>query len=177
MTALPDTLQTPAPAATEVGVPAAGAGPILDVFVPGAAKPKGSLRHVGHGRMVEQLAGSPTWRGAVREVAHKAVRCCDKPTCGDLKPGYPAAGGIEVRVRLFFAKPKSAPKTRTIQPVTRSSGDIDKHARNVLDALVDAGVIGDDSQVVVLDIRKAYCAEGQAPGARICVWPSGDGAA
>lgn len=169
---LPLALQQPGRGATLESVEEVAAArptPILDVFVAGTPKPKGSLRHVGKGRMVEQLAGSPTWRGTVREVAHGAARCCADPTCGHLKAGYPNTGGVEVRAVLFFAKPKSAPKTRDILPVTRSTGDIDKHARNLLDALVDAGVLRDDSQVIDLTVSKRYCRDGETPGARIVI--------
>lgn len=146
---------------------------ILNIFVPGIPKPKGSLRHVGKGRLVEQLAGSPDWRSTVRHEAHRHVRCCTDPTCGYLKDRFPNTAALGVNAQLYFAKPKSAPKTREIEPVTRSSGDIDKHARNLLDALVDAGVMRDDSQVVYLAVAKRYCGPGEVPGARIVVWETG----
>lgn len=142
---------------------------LLDVFVPGAAKPKGSLRHVGNGRMVEQLAGSPTWRTAVRDTAYTAVHRSTVTNHGRLTDGYPHTGAAHVDITVWFPLPKSAPKRRTILPITRSSGDADKHARNILDALVDAAVLADDSQVIDLTIRKRYCTPGQAPGARITV--------
>jgi Holliday junction resolvase RusA-like endonuclease len=72
-------------------------------------------------------------------------------------------GPVAVDIAVTVAKPKSAPKTRRTWPATRSSGDADKHARNVLDALVDAAVIGDDSQVVELAVRKVF--PGEAPDA------------
>lgn len=140
---------------------------ILDLFIPGTPKPKGSLRHVGHGRLIEQLAGSPDWRNTVRAAAHNAVRCCPDPTCGHLQDGYPNPAALAVDITLLFPKPKSAPKTRQILPITRSSGDIDKQARNILDALVDAGVMRDDSQVIDLTVRKRYCPEGGTPGAHV----------
>ncbi len=142
---------------------------VLDLFIAGVPKPKGSLRHVGKGRLIEQLAGSPDWRATVRAAVHGQIRCCPDPTCGHLQPGYPHQGAVAVTVTLLFPKPKSAPKTRTILPTTRSTGDIDKHARNILDALVDAGVMRDDSQVIDLTIRKRYCPDGRTPGAHIQV--------
>jgi Holliday junction resolvase RusA-like endonuclease len=132
------------------------------ITVHGQPKPKGSLRHVGKGRMVEQLAGSKPWRQTVAWAAREARG--ESATITD-----PAAVSIVVTV----AKPKSAPKTRRTWPSTRSSGDADKHARNVLDALVDAAVIADDSQVVDLTVRKVFAREDpealDAPGALIVV--------
>lgn len=143
---------------------------LLDIFVPGTPRPKGSMRHVGHGRLVEQLAGSPDWRRAVVDAAFKAVRCfCGGEECAELLPGYPVTDAVEVEIRLLFTKPKSAPKTRPILPTSRATGDSDKHARNIFDALQDAGVVKDDSQVVDHHVSKRYCGPGETPGARIVV--------
>jgi crossover junction endodeoxyribonuclease RusA len=137
---------------------------LFRIAVFGQPKPKGSMRHVGKGRMVEQLAGSRPWREAVKYAALDAY-------------AGPAAmtGPVAVDIAVTVAKPKSAPKTRRTWPSTRSSGDADKHARNVLDALVDAAVIEDDSQVVELAVRKVYPAEAPdalaSPGAVITVRP------
>lgn len=70
--------------------------------------------------------------------------------------GVPVAADITVTVE----KPKSAPKLRRTWPITRSSTDIDHHARACLDALSMSGVVyRDDSQVVDLRIRKVYPGE------------------
>jgi Holliday junction resolvase RusA-like endonuclease len=133
--------------------------PIL-ITVYGSPKPKGSLRHVGHGRMVEQLAGSKPWREAVKWAAVEA-------NVGTV------TGPVLVDVVVTVTKPHSAPKRRRTWPITRSSGDVDKHLRNVLDALVDAAVLPDDSQVITATITKAYPGEEAGaldqPGARIAV--------
>jgi Holliday junction resolvase RusA-like endonuclease len=119
----------------------------------GQPKPKGSLRHVGKGRLVEQIKDGPTWRTTVKDAAvaaHRAFRLAG-----------PYSGPVVVEITVTVRKPKSAPKTRQTWPETRSSGDIDKHARNILDALVDAGVLHDDSQVIDCHVRKLY--PGQHP--------------
>lgn len=139
---------------------------LLDVYVVGTPRPKGSMRHVGKGRMVEQLEGSPDWRRAVAVAAHDAIR---ETLDGDVTAGYPYLGPVAVRIRLLFTKPVSAPKTRDILPSTRSTGDSDKHARNIFDALQDAGVIKDDAQVVDHHVSKRYCRPGQIAGAQIVV--------
>lgn len=138
----------------------------LAFVVHGVPKPKGSMRHVGRGRMIEQLAGSKPWREAVKWAALEAVAAAGWTTL---------TGPVQVDVVFSFAKPKSAPKGRRTWPITRSTGDIDKLLRNCLDALVDAGVLRDDSQVVKTVPEKGYCGEHPAgldvPGARVTVRP------
>jgi crossover junction endodeoxyribonuclease RusA len=140
----------------------------LQIVAVGSPKPKGSLRHVGHGRMIEQLEGSKPWREAVKWAALEAIAARDGRW-------FPYAGPVSVDVTITVPKPASAPKTRRTWPVTRSSGDADKHLRNVLDALTDAAVFGDDSQVVEATVRKTYPGEHSlaltSPGARIFVTP------
>lgn len=131
----------------------------LDVI--GTPKPKGSLKHIGRGRLVEQVAGSGTWR---ERIAWSAREQHDGAALNE-----PAVVSFEIRV----APPKSAPKRRITWPATRSSGDIDKHARNVLDALVDGGVLTDDSRVVRVSGGKRHCLPGEQPGATIWVRPAG----
>lgn len=146
----------------------------LTFVVHGVPKPKGSLKHVGRGRLQEQLEGSKPWREAVKWAALQAV--ADREGTGD--PFATLSGPVQVDVVFCFAKPKSAPKTRRTWPITRSSGDVDKLLRNLLDALVDAAVIGDDSQVVKTTPEKAYAGEHPAgldvPGARVVVRPLPD---
>lgn len=141
----------------------------LTFTVFGVPKAKGSMKHVGHGRMVEQLAGSKPWREAVKWAALEAIAA--REGTGD--PFATLSGPVVVEVVFCFAKPKSAPKSRRIWPITRSSGDVDKLLRNVLDALVDAAVMGDDSQVVKAVPEKAFVGEHPAaltvPGAIIVV--------
>lgn len=145
---------------------------LLNIHVLGVPKTKGSLRHVGGGRMLEQVKGSPDWRRAVAGTAHEAIICrCTTPGCHKLQDGYPYTGPVEVEIRLRFDKPKSAPKRREILPTTRTTGDADKHARNIFDALQDAGVIKDDAQIVDHRVSKRYCRPSETPGAQIVIRP------
>ena len=139
---------------------------LLDTYVVGTPRPKGSLKSYGKGRMVESIEGSPDWRRAVAETSHIAIKETED---GGLRVGYPFDGPVVVNVRLFFKKPVSAPKNREILPSTRATGDSDKHARNIFDALQDAGVIKDDAQIVDHWVSKRYCRQGQVPGAQILV--------
>jgi len=101
--------------------------------------------------MVEQVKGSKPWRDAVARAAAAHARVQGWAT---------VTGPVEVRVEFVFVRPKSAPGR--VFPITRSSGDIDKLCRNVNDALVDAGVIADDSQIVSLVATKLHAAEASA---------------
>lgn len=133
----------------------------LVITVHGQPKPKGSLKHVGHGRLVEQVAGSKPWRTAVAEAARAAMLCGPGNSIPVVLP--PLTGPLLVDITHTVAKPKSAPKRKVTFPVTRSSGDVDKLARNALDALTDAKAFGDDSQVLEVRSRKTY--PGQHPDA------------
>lgn len=131
----------------------------IRIVVSGDPKPKGSLKHIGRGRLVEQVEGSKTWRQRIAWAARSQYH--GRPL------DVPAAVDFEVRVMA----PKSAPKRRITLPATRSSGDLDKHARNVLDALADGGILADDARVVELRARKRHCLPGEQPGAVIVVRP------
>lgn len=139
----------------------------LTFVVHGVPKPKGSMKSVGRGRMIESLAGSKPWREAVKWAALEAIAAAEDFTT--------LTGPVQVDVVFCFPKPKSAPKTRRTWPITRSTGDVDKLLRNCFDALVDAAVMGDDSQVVKTIPEKAYAGEHpgglDVPGARVMVRP------
>jgi Holliday junction resolvase RusA-like endonuclease len=116
------------------------------------------------------------WRDNVRSAALDALK---------LEPGFLSAPVI-VDIRFTFARPnshygvgKNAGKVKGGAPPfpsSRNAGDIDKCARAILDALTDAGVFADDSQVVELDARKVWVGTSLAldrPGAVIDVTGAG----
>lgn len=137
---------------------------ILDVDVAGTPAPQGSKRHVGNGIMVESSAKVQPWREAVKaaslSIPHRAA---EGPVTVDIafrltRPkGHYGTGRNAGRLR------ESAPPRPTTKP------DLDKLVRSTLDALKDAGVYRDDSQVVTLITAKHYVCAGQVPGARIIV--------
>lgn len=107
------------------------------------------------------------WREAVRSDAVTAAGPDWQPLAGP------------VRVVLLFAvrKPTSAPKRRRTWPITKSSGDVDKLARAVLDSLTQAAIIRDDSQVTDLRAVKDYPGHGSGlhvPGVLVAVYPVHD---
>jgi Holliday junction resolvase RusA-like endonuclease len=87
-----------------------------------------------------------SWREAVRATVAERLGAGWQP-----EPG-------PVKVTLLFAlpKPSSAPKRRRTWPIGARSGDADKLARAVLDALTEAAVWRDDSQVVNLNVVKDW---------------------
>lgn len=119
---------------------------VASCFVPGRAKTKGSLdfqpgakctccprceAYKPGGRAVENVAGSSRWRQLVAYEAGRAMAGA----------GGPIEGPVTV-VAVFYLVAEQVWSGRV--------GDDDKLARNVLDALQDAGVYADDVQVVDL---------------------------
>ena len=127
---------------------------IFNAFVPGKPLPKGSLRHIGNGRMIEQTKVK-TWMADIR--AHVAEH---------YGPGPVFVAPVAAHIDFTFPRPVAA-KNR-LYPHLRSVGDIDKLVRAVLDALQPT-VLDDDSLVVRLIATKNYESEGNPPGARIVI--------
>ena len=65
-----------------------------------------------------------------------------------------ATGPMRAEVSFWMPRPKSAPKTRDILPVTGK--DADKMLRSIFDSLTNAGVWVDDSQVCAGSFTKRY---------------------
>lgn len=123
---------------------------MIEFEVVGVPRPKGSLRHVGRGRLVEQT-DVKKWMKEVRDQA----------------PRLPAlVGPVEAVLAFTFERPRSA-KNR-LYPYVRSTGDLDKLVRGVLDAIQPyelwPGLIMDDSQVVRITASKDY---GDTPGVSV----------
>ncbi|MGV8973160.1 MAG: RusA family crossover junction endodeoxyribonuclease [Rhodoglobus sp.] len=130
----------------------------LTITLTGTPAPKGSLRHVGHGRLIEQVKGSKPWR---ERIAVEAARERDRAGWECLTEA------VTVEAWVYVQRPKTVTRE---YPIKRSAGDVDKHARNILDALVDAHIITDDSQVIGLHVHKLY-AGADGAGAVIRVAP------
>lgn len=93
----------------------------------------------------------PGWRLLVSTLARETFD-------GDM-----ILGPVELSVVFWIARPKSAPKTRDVRPLTRGGGDWDKLARAIGDSLVDAGVMKDDSQIVDAHVSKFYAVTRDLP--------------
>ena len=99
------------------------------------------------------------WRDNVRAAAVNA------------KDGFGEAP-VQVDITFTFARPKGhfgtgrnagiLNRSALPFPSSHAIGDIDKLTRAILDALTDAGVWNDDSQVIQLVARKLFVGEGIA---------------
>lgn len=133
---------------------------ILAFTARGIPIPKGSMKHIGNGRMVDQTKTKP-WMKAIR-------------TASMLEAAIKGIGTIEVPVSVFieFYFPRPLAAKNRLYPHKRSVGDIDKLSRAVLDALqptkTEPGVLADDSLVVDLSAHKRYT-ESQMTGAYIAI--------
>ena len=101
-----------------------------------------------------------------------AVRAEALAAAGD---GWQAlTGPLTVSLAFALPKPKVAERGPRRWPIGKNAGDVDKLTRSVLDALTDAGIWGDDGQVVDLHVTKDYpeTAGGgylHAPGVRVLI--------
>jgi crossover junction endodeoxyribonuclease RusA len=138
---------------------------ILQFRVVGLPVTQGSKRAVLRGKRAGMIDANDAklrpWREAVRAVA--------TDTWGNRPP---TAGPVRVLLLFALNKPASAPKTRRTWPMGARSGDVDKLARAVLDAMTDAGIWRDDAQVVRLEVVKDYPEhlEQMSPGAVVRMW-------
>ena len=118
--------------------------PTIRIAVLGKPAPKGSMKSYGRGRMVDSLKSTKPW-GA--EIVIEAARA------RDLAGWEMLLGAVTVECVAITPRPKSVKREF---PIKRSAGDIDKLARNLLDALVNAHIMADDSQVIDLRMLKLY---------------------
>lgn len=109
-----------------------GSEVLAAVWVVGIPRTKGSLD-----RRMQDTPQSKAWRHLVKAEIERDMRVRGTATC--IGP---------VAVRCVFVRRDGI-------------GDVDKLARNVLDALTDSRVIGDDAQVV-----KLHCDRVERAGAR-----------
>lgn len=112
---------------------------IISIFIPGEAKTKGSMKHVGNGNMVESVAGSMRWKRIMAGLL--------KAEYQRLHHAAPYLGACTVRVQAYLDCTEE-------QLIMEGSGDTDKLQRNVMDALQQAGVYLNDAQVVDQQLAK-----------------------
>jgi Holliday junction resolvase RusA-like endonuclease len=119
--------------------------------VDGDPIPKGSLKCVGRGvhRIVEDNPRTRSWRKSVAaEVGGVAHADPHQPVGVEITSTLPrpahhyGSSGIRANAPIW--------------PTNARTGDVDKLARLVLDALVDAGLLVDDAQVVEVVSRKSF---------------------
>lgn len=134
---------------------------VLSVWIPGRPKTKGSLdfqpgqkcrccskceAYLPGGRAVENVVGSKRWRQMMAYLVEQDQR--------GVTQAWPLDGPVMV-VGAFHLP--------AVDVSTGRVGDIDKLARNLLDALQDAQVFSDDVQVTRLLCEKVPAGE-RGPG-------------
>lgn len=121
------------------------------IKVLGVPAAKGSMKCIGsvggrHHQLVEQNAKKiKPWRDLVTQAGKRALA----------KHGQ-LDGPIIIEAVFTVPRPVSVPLAKREWPITRSSGDGDKALRLILDALDDAGLYGDDAQIVTGTFTKCY---------------------
>ena len=109
-------------------------------WIPGVPRTKGSLD-----QFHQDSPASKAWRSVVAEETKRYMRVCDVPMIGGLFVPFDGP----VAVRCVFVVPPGA--DGDVGYMALGVGDVDKLARNVLDAIsIDARLIADDVQVVRL---------------------------
>ena len=124
------------------------------MFISGDPKPKGSWTPVQTKGGIKFRPANPKWGVWFKKAKEEIRRLWKGPLLS--KP---------VRVTLAFFLPR--PKTvKRAHPTSKFSGDVDKHARAILDAMTGS-VYEDDAQVIDLRTTKEYATE--ETGVRITV--------
>jgi crossover junction endodeoxyribonuclease RusA len=135
----------------------------LCITIPGHPAPKGSLKCIGGrgGRghvLIEDNPRTKEWRTLVAGWINKRY----------VRPGVTAELGQALGAEITFTleRPKghygTGRNSRVIRgaaptyPVSHATGDVDKLLRLILDALQDAGLLPDDSQVCEVTARKGF---------------------
>lgn len=146
----------------------------LVVEVVGLPAPQGSKRHVGRGIMVESSAKVKPWREAVKHAALDARSAADPFwEAGAVGMAFRRGQAVSVVVVFSLPRPSSHYGSGTNAQTVKASApwwpagrpDVDKLLRSTLDALGEAGVWHDDSQVVQVVGSKVWTCG--TPGAHV----------
>ncbi|MCL1801390.1 MAG: RusA family crossover junction endodeoxyribonuclease [Promicromonosporaceae bacterium] len=129
--------------------------PSLVFSVPGLPVPQGSKRVARHQIIETNAAKLRPWRATVTATAIETAQEDQWPQ---------AVGPVSVYLTFRLPRPKAhyrtGAKAGELKPAApyavTSKPDIDKLTRAILDALTDAGIWRDDSQVVRLHAQKIY---------------------
>ena len=127
--------------------------------IAGHPQPKGSLKCIGaRGRrghvLIEDNAGTKPWRDELTRWLRQVQQHADKrqAIAVEITSTLERPGSHYGTGRNAGTVKGSAPSF----PTTHGTGDVDKLARLVLDALQDVGILDDDAQVIECVTRKTY---------------------
>lgn len=169
------------------GLPEPTAGRVLfEIEIRGRPRPQGSKSH----RLIGWRPGSKKRPTVILYEAGKDVKRWRKEatsvlaTCWGGRP--PLEGPIQMRADFRFGRPKShltsTGRVKASAPTYpgHSIGDLSKLIRALEDSIDDAGIIGDDSQIVVTIDQKRYVdptlslpfgnTDNEAPGVTVQLW-------
>lgn len=148
--------------------------PVLQFRVVAVPKPQGSKR-----AFVVRSKATGKNRAVIVDSDKQPLRDFREAVRSD---AVTAAGGGwvtllgPVRIVLLFSLHRPQ-KPKFPWPIGKTSGDVDKLTRSVFDAITDAAVWADDSQVVDARVIKAYPSElvaQNAPGVVVRIWRADD---
>ena len=134
---------------------------LFDLFVEGAPKSQGSMRHVGNGRLIHGK-GMVAWRNHIEATL--------KQWAGTWFGGWvPLDEPVEVHAKFYLQRPA---KPRLEHAATGL--DLDKLQRCVGDALERSGVLKNDARIVQWRAQKHWthdieASDGHEPGVRLKV--------
>lgn len=137
---------------------------ILKVTIPGQPVGKGRPRLTTRGGFAR--AFTPAKTRAWETMAAALIRAAPAPW------NLPTDKPVRVLVEAVGQRPKTLlrkkdPEGRLWRP---TKPDIDNVGKAVMDALVLAGFLKDDVQVVELTARSLYAAKGEEPHVEMTVW-------
>lgn len=145
----------------------------FEVFVDGDPAPKGSVER-NRNRGVRHTQRSKDWHAVQVDAIKREIlsrhpvrdRFASSLTGEVPARPEPLQRDVAVNVDVVLRKPLTS---KFDTPDAKRHGDIDKHLRSVLDALVAAGVIADDSFVVEVTATKRWAAPTERCGVRVQV--------
>lgn len=129
---------------------------ITEVWVPGNPRTKGSL--TAKGGYAKDTVQSSRWRALMAEQVRRDIER-RHPVFADVDP---YAGAVDVELVAFLAVPSTVNDSVAVPAIWHNAGDVDKLARNVLDAIaadaksaiMNGGAIVNDNQVIRLVAEK-----------------------
>lgn len=151
---------------------------LMNIFIPGKPTTQGSGKAL-ISKSTKRAVYVPT-NGRDLRVFRKAVQeAVDKYALEHAHPAMPIEGPVNVYLKVWINRPKNHYRAGRFYPELRPNApripvvrpDVDKIARACLDALTQAGVWNDDSQVADLGIEKRYVRALDSEGVVIHVEP------
>jgi len=142
---------------------------MITLRVDGEPAPQGSKSVGRHGGVYEKSKKVRPWRDAIRAAVLAGY---GEPPFGS------ASAPVSVLIHFYLPRPawhfgtgRNAGRLKDGAPrYPARRPDVDKLIRSTLDGLKEAGVYGDDGQVVSLQAFKVYAPAGEKAGATITVW-------